>query len=174
MDKLRECPFCDKDVAEISNCQELEGCRHFEKCPSTEPYVCVVCNMHEGGCGASGGYYDSAEKAIAAWNSRADARQLALKTRVCPMCEDCPDGCPVETPKDSRNIVTNADRIRSMTDEELVEFICGIDGVGDPDYCAIVEVCPDELEFNMYTPAENCMRCCFRWLQQPVEVVNSD
>ena len=32
-----------------------------------------------------------------------DARQLALKTRVCPMCEDCPDGCPVETPKDSRN-----------------------------------------------------------------------
>lgn len=90
------------------------------------------------------------------------------------MCEDCPDGCPVETPKDSRNIVTNADRIRSMTDEELVEFICGIDGVGDPDYCAIVEVCPDELEFNMYTPAENCMRCCFRWLQQPVEVVNSD
>jgi hypothetical protein len=39
------------------------------------------------------------------------------------MCEDCPDGCPVETPKDSRNIVTNADRIRSMTDEELAQFL---------------------------------------------------
>lgn len=75
----------------------------------------------------------------------------------------CVDGpCPDDKP-------TNADRIRSMTDEELVEFICGIDGVGDPDYCAIVEVCPDKLEFNMYTLAENCMRCCFRWLQQPVE-----
>ena len=66
---------------------------------------------------------DCQQEAIAAWNRRADARQLALKTRVCPMCEDCPDGCPVETPKDSRNIVTNADRIRSMSDEELARFL---------------------------------------------------
>lgn len=47
------------------------------------------------------------------------SRQRALRTGVCPMCEDCPDGCPIETPKDSRNIVTNADRIRGMSDEEL-------------------------------------------------------
>ena len=64
-------------------------------------------------------WYRSMKKADEAWNRRVDARQLALKTRVCPMCEDCPDGCPVETPKDSRNIVTNADRIQSMNDEEL-------------------------------------------------------
>jgi hypothetical protein len=79
--KIEKCPFCGKDVAEISNCQELEGCRHFEKCPATEPYVCVVCNMFEGGCGASSGYYDSEAKAIAAWNRRADDERLknALK-----------------------------------------------------------------------------------------------
>ena len=71
--KIEKCPFCGKQIAEISNCKELEGCRHFESCPATEPYVCVVCNMFEGGCGASSGYYDSEEKAIAAWNSRADA-----------------------------------------------------------------------------------------------------
>ena len=71
--KIEKCPFCGKEVAEISNCQELEVCRHFESCPATEPYVCVVCNMFEGGCGASSGYYDSEEKAIAAWNRRADA-----------------------------------------------------------------------------------------------------
>ena len=41
-----------------------------------------------------------AEDLIAAWNRRSDARQYALKTGVCPMCEDCPDGCPLETPKD--------------------------------------------------------------------------
>ena len=70
---IERCPFCGKNVAEISNCKELEGCRHFEGCPATEPYVCVVCNMHEGGCGASSGYYDSEAKAIAAWNCRADA-----------------------------------------------------------------------------------------------------
>ena len=58
--KIEKCPFCGKEVAEISNCQELEGCRHFEKCPATEPYVCVVCSMFEGGCGSCSGYYDSA------------------------------------------------------------------------------------------------------------------
>jgi Lar family restriction alleviation protein len=52
-----------------------------------------------------------------------NSRQHALQTGVCPMCEDCPDGCPVETPKDSRNIVTNADCIRSMNDEELARFL---------------------------------------------------
>ena len=63
---------------------------------------------------------------IAAWNRRAEpenARQRALQAGICPMCEDCPDGCPIETPKDSRNIVTNADRIRGMSDEELAEFL---------------------------------------------------
>jgi hypothetical protein len=30
-------------------------------------------------------------------------RKYALTTGLCPMCEDCPDGCPVETPNDSRN-----------------------------------------------------------------------
>ena len=157
MAEMLPCPFCDKDVAEISNCQELEGCRHFEKCPATEPYVCVVCNMHEGGCGASSGYYDSAEKAIAAWNRRVDARQLALKTRVCPMCEDCPDGCPVETPKDSRNIVTNADRIRSMTDEELAVWLV------DANMCE--RVCAEE----DYCGCDVCVKRVIDWLKQPVK-----
>ncbi len=89
--KIEKCPFCDKDVAETSNCREL-----LESCPAAEPYVCVVCNMHEGGCGASSGYYDSAEKAIAAWNRRAG--------------------------KDI-NVTTNADRMRSMSDEELARFL---------------------------------------------------
>jgi Lar family restriction alleviation protein len=168
MSELKPCPFCGRTPKVLHRTDSLAG------------YFCAILCFC-GGCSAralqaatGADEHEAYMKAALRWNRRVDARQLALKTRVCPMCEDCPDGCPVETPKDSRNIVTNADRIRSMTDEELVEFICGIDGVGDPDYCAIVEVCPDELEFNMYTPAENCMRCCFRWLQQPVEVVNSD
>ena len=122
MSELKNCPFCGGDKLSIENCITLEDCANFERCEE-DSYVTVVCDYSKGGCGASGGYYDSAEKAIAAWNRRVDARQLALKTRVCPMCEDCPDGCPVETPKDSRNIITNADRIRGMSDEELAEFI---------------------------------------------------
>lgn len=71
MNKLRECPFCGKQSVEIATCMQLEECAHFEECPAAEPYVCMVCSINKGGCGASTGYYDSAEKANAAWNRRA-------------------------------------------------------------------------------------------------------
>ena len=104
---LLPCPFCGGEATYYYQPDlerpELKHCHN------------VCCDR----CAATTGLCTSKEKAIAAWNRRVDARQLALKTRVCPMCEDCPDGCPVETPKDSRNIITNADRIRSMSDEEL-------------------------------------------------------
>ena len=93
--KLLPCPFCggesllrDRYINGVANTKHyIRECRH---CKAT-----------------FANWYRSIKKANEAWNRRVDARQLALKTRVCPMCEDCPDGCPVETPKDSRNIVTN-------------------------------------------------------------------
>ena len=57
-------------------------------------------------CRAKGDEYGTELQAIAAWNRRTqpeNSRQHALQTGVCPMCEDCPDGCPVEAPNDSRN-----------------------------------------------------------------------
>lgn len=50
---------------------------------------------------------------------------------------------------------TNADRIRSMTDEELAEFMDGIDCLRCPvgDNCKI-DACKNQL---------------FKWLQQPAE-----
>ena len=95
MDKLKPCPFCGGEAVlkQISDRWTVHCSQH---CAGTR-------------------IFNDKQKPIDAWNRRVDARQLALKTRVCPMCEDCPDGCPVETPKDSRNIVTNADRIRSVS-----------------------------------------------------------
>jgi Lar family restriction alleviation protein len=125
MDKLKPCPFCGGEAVlkQISDRWTVHCSQH---CAGTR-------------------IFNDKQKAIDAWNRRVDARQLALKTRVCPMCEDCPDGCPVETPKDSRNIVTNADRIRSMSDEELARFL------GDePPY------------FSTYDKY-------LKWLQQPVD-----
>lgn len=68
---LLPCPFCGKQIAEIGNCKNMEECEHFEECPAVEPYVCVVCSINKGGCGASTGYHEGVEKAIAAWNRRA-------------------------------------------------------------------------------------------------------
>ena len=69
--KIEKCPFCGKQIAEIGNCKNMEECEHFEECPAVEPYVCVVCSINKGGCGASTGYHEGVEKAIAAWNRRA-------------------------------------------------------------------------------------------------------
>lgn len=42
--------------------------------------------------------------------------------------------------RDSKKPKTNADRIRSMSDEELAEFICGA-SICKPDYCPAYECC---------------------------------
>lgn len=93
-EKLLPCPFCGGEAILESN-KLRYGTIYSAYCQK---------------CGAEITGF-SEHEAIVPWNRRPDARQLALKTGVCPMCEDCPDGCPIETPKDSRNIVTNGDRI---------------------------------------------------------------
>jgi len=113
--KLLPCPFCGGEA----------------RWRYRKPIGWVMCKK----CGASSATLsdkyeeaDCQQEAIAAWNRRVDARQLALKTRVCPMCEDCPDGCPVETPEDSRNVVTNADRVFYSygTDKEVLRVKCPV------------------------------------------------
>jgi hypothetical protein len=99
--KLLPCPFCGgTPILELFNDGFFDYARI--RC----------CRVVFDWCGDETG-----EQAIAAWNRRVDARQFALKTKVCPMCEDCPDGCPVETPRDSRNITTDADYTRNMRKE---------------------------------------------------------
>lgn len=76
MEELRECPFCGKKVAELSNAKELEYCAKFEECDcfESDDTSCqlwtVVCNYNEGGCGCCSGWFADKEKAIKRWNDR--------------------------------------------------------------------------------------------------------
>jgi len=66
MNKLKKCPFCGKTNIYIAPDWELEG-----KDPDDGTgYFAAVCNYQNGGCGASGGYRETKEEAIAAWNNR--------------------------------------------------------------------------------------------------------
>lgn len=70
--ELKPCPHCDKTkTLEIVSCQKVEGCEHFETC-DIDPYVCVVCSVLEGGCGASGGYAPTEAEACEKWNTRTE------------------------------------------------------------------------------------------------------
>lgn len=93
--KLLPCPFCGGEAV----LETTIGRKGYD--------ACVFCNCSASVCSVTCDDVSEAEiGAIAAWNRRAqpeNSRQHALQTGVCPMCEDCPDGCPVETPNDSRN-----------------------------------------------------------------------
>jgi hypothetical protein len=56
--------------------------------------------------------------------------------------------------------MTNADRIRAMSDEELTEFI-----VTEP-------LCPDDEMF--YNCPADCRVCWGKWLRQPVKDGDND
>lgn len=49
---------------------------------------------------------------------------------------------------------TNADRIRAMTDRELVEII----------------MCPYDSDIETCVTKGTCLDCCMEWLKQPAEV----
>lgn len=58
--------------------------------------------------------------------------------------------------------MTNADRIRSMSDEELAKFVCRID--------ALDEICEKQdptQDGSGCDEHHNCSACYLDWLQQP-------
>lgn len=89
-DSVKPCPFCGSENIAYGKYEHACGTRYA--------ILCMNCMAQ-----IDPGWAQSWGAVQELWNRRADARQHALKTGDCPMCEDCPDGCPVETPKDSRN-----------------------------------------------------------------------
>lgn len=68
MEGLRPCPFCGRsDTMCFSN--NHEECDDDIDVPTM--YI-VVCSMHDGGCGAHSGYYETKREAAAAWNRRVE------------------------------------------------------------------------------------------------------
>ena len=63
-------------------------------------------------------------------------------------------------------IPTNADRLRSMSDEELAQMLNN--GL-DSKYCTNDPTCGDLLDTDGGIPEEKCIACALRWLRQPVK-----
>lgn len=65
------------------------------------------------------------------------------------------------------NPMTNADRIRSMTDEELAKYIYEIGF--DCHLCSEHERLSDSPFLSQETCDDNCFEHCLEWLQEPVK-----
>ena len=61
---------------------------------------------------------------------------------------------------------TQGDRIRAMSDEELVEML--YNGV-DAEYCRNAPECGEMLDADDGIPEEKCKGCLLNWLRQPVK-----
>lgn len=141
MSSLKRCPFCGKQVAIIDTCHELEDCANFERC-GDGGYYSVVCNFNHGGCGGSAGYDRTELGAISRWNRRAQPGNA--------------------TP-------TNADKIRSMSDEELAAYLRELECLERDDYCRNIPECDELLKTPDGIPEEKCRRCLVDWLRQPAK-----
>ena len=66
--------------------------------------------------------------------------------------------------------MTNADRIRSMTDEELARHLWRIASFDNSlGYCRDLPRCQKRMDANLLVPEEWCLACLLAWLQQPVK-----
>lgn len=66
--------------------------------------------------------------------------------------------------------MTNADRIRSMSDEDLAEFINRCTSSEDaPNFCRRLPECDADLEADTLIPLERCGMCLLHWLRKPAE-----
>lgn len=81
--ELEHCPFCgNNDAPKVLDQNEVNLLDEEDFDYVTHPYYAVVCSVNakpNKGCGASSGYYQTPEEAIAAWNRRATAQEGAEK-----------------------------------------------------------------------------------------------
>lgn len=69
--KLKPCPFCGKSVTVFTNAKEMKDCSYYDDCYSLScPMIAIVCDVNDGGCGASTGYGWSKDVVIEKWNRR--------------------------------------------------------------------------------------------------------
>ena len=90
-------------------------------------------------------HQETLELALAALEEKAERERIALMKQM-----------------------TNADRIRSMTDAELAEKLLKLN-VADEKWCKCKRICRERLENDELIPDEECMECVLNWLKQPWE-----
>ena len=66
---LTPCPFCGKGIARFVTCQEVRACGGWRACEEGR-YLSIACSFQDGGCGASSGFFPTAQEAADAWNRR--------------------------------------------------------------------------------------------------------
>ncbi len=69
-----------------------------------------------------------------------------------------------------KQVQTNADRIRAVSDEELADLMMGLVDLDDQiNYCQNLPECDELLETEDGIPEHKCRDCLLKWLRQPAK-----
>lgn len=70
----------------------------------------------------------------------------------------------------NKKLLTHAERIRAMSDEELAEQLHLFNGLDERiHYCQNLPECDTLLSTDDGIPDEKCIGCLLKWLKQPAE-----
>lgn len=69
--------------------------------------------------------------------------------------------------------MTNGDRIRAMSDEELADRLYWLDKDSIP-FCKNLPYCEHRLEADEFISDSECIACMLEWLKQPCSEVDHD
>ena len=61
--------------------------------------------------------------------------------------------------------LSNGDRIRCMSDEQLAEYFA----TNTDEFCKNLPECGELLDADMHIPEEMCKACVLKWLKEPAE-----
>lgn len=71
---------------------------------------------------------------------------------------------------DDNTKMTNADRIRAMSDEELAKTMYACNSMEEKiPFCQNLPECDSLLETEEGIPEDKCIGCLLKWLQQPAQ-----
>lgn len=114
-----------------------------------------------------------------------DGTHKGCEALVCPRCGrrlDADPVKPIEFEGDKNDHIgdvtdmmplTNADRIRAMSDEDLAKIIVAEDVAEKIPFCKNLPQCDVDLETQDGIPQERCIQCALDWLRsKPKEATN--
>lgn len=68
---LKPCPFCGKTEIVVLDSNDILGAEPDDDRWEPDPSYAGICDINQGGCGATGGFRPTDPEAAAAWNQRA-------------------------------------------------------------------------------------------------------
>ena len=62
--------------------------------------------------------------------------------------------------------MTNFERIKAMSKQEIAHTLLSWEELKMPDYCRNLRICEEELDADIEIPMERCKECVCKWLEE--------